>query len=75
MNHSCDPNTGYIHLSEDEDRVHYRIPCLRDIKPGDLLTADYSILWYDLGPAGFDKCACGARNCLGIMRGFKVTVD
>jgi hypothetical protein len=74
MNHSCDPNTGYIYLSQDDERILYRIPCLKDIQPGDVLTADYAILWYDLGSAAFEKCLCGARNCRGSFKGFKVRV-
>ena len=53
-NHSCDPNMG-------SGRV-----ALRDIDPGEELTADYR---YFSGKDWTMQCTCGAKNCTGIVKG------
>ncbi len=39
MNHSCDPNTKQIYISDNK----YKMICIKDIYQGDELTCDYGI--------------------------------
>lgn len=56
INHSCDPNAE----SEIHDG-HILISALRDIAPGEEITMDYGLEYYDefIRPVG---CRCGARR-------------
>jgi len=58
LNHSCDPNT--TRLGE------FTAWSLRDIKPGEEITMDYSLL--DVNPKWHMKCECGSPNCRGEIR-------
>ena len=60
MNHSCDPN-----CEPDEISGHVWIFALRDIKPGEELTYDYSL--YDGELDDESLCRCGAKKCRGTM--------
>lgn len=57
-NHCCNPNTGI--------RGRFLITALRDIKKGEEITTDYSIIESD--PRWFLKCACGEKNCRKTIR-------
>ena len=61
LNHSCDPNTGI------KGRVTFI--ALRDIKPGEELTFDYSI---SEDSEWEMRCKCGAKNCRGIIKGVRL---
>jgi uncharacterized protein len=59
INHSCEPNLE-AHIIKG--RIFY--VSLRQIKPGEELTVDYSF-----DPAQDpQECRCGAKNCRGDMR-------
>lgn len=58
LNHSCNPNT--TRLGE------FTAWSLRDIKPGEEITMDYSLL--DVNPKWHMKCKCGSPNCRGEIR-------
>ena len=58
VNHSCDANCG-IH-------GEITVVAMRDIKAGEEITQDYGLL----DNADYKmKCACGAKNCRGIVTG------
>jgi SET domain-containing protein len=59
VNHSCDPNTGFV----TGEPVLFAI---RDIEAGEEISWDYStsLSW----PGWNLDCACGAANCRGIVR-------
>ena len=63
MNHSCDPNCAV--LVEQPD---YPVVALRDIKPGDEITIDYSVTSTSPSDGLFD-CLCGSPNCRGKAGG------
>jgi cephalosporin-C deacetylase len=67
VNHSCSPNAGLVIVGEDGADV--RLVALRDIKPGEQVTFDYSTTM-DEDDFEFD-CRCGAAGCRGRMRDFK----
>lgn len=56
VNHSCNPNTKAVEFSD---------VALRDIKKGEELTTDYSVVMH---PQTQMKCNCGAKNCKKIIR-------
>ena len=58
QNHSCEANTGYVGLN---------VVALREIRPGEELTLDYSALINEEGEP-FD-CRCGASSCRGRVVG------
>lgn len=60
INHSCDANTGF---SSDTTLV-----ALRDIRKGEELTFDYSLVTID--DWGMD-CNCGSKNCRRNVSNFK----
>ncbi|MBS1849788.1 MAG: SET domain-containing protein-lysine N-methyltransferase [Acidobacteria bacterium] len=60
INHSCDPN---CESDEIDGRVY--ILSIRDIRPGEELTYDYSL--YDGELDDQAPCWCGAANCRGSM--------
>jgi len=65
INHSCDPNT-YV-LTDRRDGVR-RNWALKDIGVGDEITWDYALnIWEEWVPPA--PCHCGAKSCLGIIRG------
>ena len=59
LNHSCDNNVGNY---GDSDKA------LRDIKKGEELTYDYSII---LSKKEKIKCRCGSKNCKETVSGRK----
>jgi SET domain-containing protein len=59
LNHSCDPNLGFLH---GDPVLH----ALRDIAVGEELTWDYSTSIAD--PGWSLECACGSDNCRGLVR-------
>ncbi|EGB07437.1 SET domain-containing protein [Aureococcus anophagefferens] len=62
-NHSCDPSCR-LEKWRCGSQDRYGIVALRSIKPGEELTYDYR--W-----ASFERCYCGAANCVGVMDGVK----
>lgn len=58
LNHSCNPSAGI------KGRV--ALVALRDMGEGEEVTIDYSTIEGDL--RWKMKCACGERNCRGIIR-------
>lgn len=60
VNHSCDPNCCIV-----GDRT---IATLREVRPGEELTFDYST---NVGWQGFAlQCRCGARDCRKTIRSY-----
>ncbi|MEX2373810.1 MAG: SET domain-containing protein-lysine N-methyltransferase [Dehalococcoidia bacterium] len=58
-NHSCDPNAWLD--------GPFTVVARRDIAPGDEVTTDYAMMTDD--PVWSMACACGARNCRGVVTG------
>jgi hypothetical protein len=59
INHSCEPNAGFLH----GDPVLY---ALRDIAAGEEICWDYST---SISEAGWSlECCCGAAGCRGVAR-------
>jgi uncharacterized protein len=58
LNHSCNPNTGI------KGRV--TMVALKNIKEGEEITVDYSIIEGD--DLWEMECRCGERNCRGLIR-------
>ena len=62
VNHSCDPNAGFV----NGDPVLY---ALRDIAAGEEVCWDYST---SISEAGWGmECCCGAANCRGVARSWR----
>ena len=62
INHSCDPNIFF-------DTVAMDVICLKDIQPGDELTAFYpSTEWIMAEPF---TCRCTSKDCAGLILGAK----
>lgn len=59
MNHSCDPNTGWL---DDITLIS-----IRDIQPGEEVTYDYGSTEIDLRHRGVWACHCGTTTCRGII--------
>ncbi|HNZ65310.1 MAG TPA: SET domain-containing protein-lysine N-methyltransferase [Smithella sp.] len=65
INHSCKPN---LEAEQDGNRVFLK--ALRDIKTGEELSYDYSLIIDSRKTAKLKKeyaCFCGAANCRGTM--------
>ena len=58
LNHSCDANTAI--------KGRKTLIAISDIKSGDEITIDYSIIEAD--PRWHMKCKCGSKNCRGIIK-------
>lgn len=58
LNHSCDPNSGI--------KGKVAMVAIKDIKEGEEITMDYSIIEGD--ELWEMQCHCGAKNCRGIIR-------
>ncbi len=58
INHSCGPNA---YLRVINSRVQFY--ALRDIKPGEEITANYGLTHHE----GTLPCKCGAANCKGYL--------
>ena len=58
MNHACEPSTRIA------DR---QVVALRDIAALEAVTFDYNTTEYDIAEPF--RCTCGARSCVGIVRG------
>ncbi len=59
INHSCDPN-----LISRVMKGHILYMSLREIQPGEELTVDYNFSMN----TGKSRCACGSKNCRGIIQ-------
>ena len=57
LNHSCDPNTGI--------KGHKRMIALHNIKKGEEVTIDYSIIEAD--PRWYMNCSCNGKKCRGTI--------
>ena len=65
INHGCNPTTMI-----DFEALNFI--ALRDVKKGEEITYHYLTTEYDLVRDGLDfDCKCGAKNCLGRIKGFK----
>ena len=62
LNHSCNPNAGF--------KGTVTLLALRDIKPGEEITGDYSTFEGDerWQLEGGKKCMCGEKNCRGVIK-------
>ncbi len=58
INHSCNPSVGI--------RGRVTLVALRDMKPGDEITFDYSIT--EIDPNWYMNCKCGEKNCRKKIR-------
>jgi len=69
FNHSCEPTTRL-----DLSRAIFI--ALKDLNVGEEVTWNYLTTEYDLlkNEEGF-YCICGAKNCIGYIRGFKYLND
>jgi hypothetical protein len=78
LNHSCNPNAGYVNWGRIENG-HVPIVAHRVIKAGEEITADYAVFTtHDDGSADgipweMEGCGCGQPNCRGTIRGFEAT--
>lgn len=61
MNHSCEPSTASVDVSEDE--TEYNQVATRDLKKGDQITCDYETFEWDCRDKGIDSCGCGMPRC------------
>jgi hypothetical protein len=59
VNHSCEPNAGFLH----GEPVLY---ALRDIEPGEEIAWDYSTSISE--PGWSMACRCGSPRCRGVIR-------
>ena len=71
LNHSCNPNAGIRGkiIIKDSDRSvkgEYEIVALKNIKEGEEITIDYSIIEGD--DLWEMECTCGEKNCRKIIR-------
>lgn len=73
MNHSCDPSTTSMNISEDE--TEYDQVALRDLKKGDQITCDYETFEWDCKDKGINNCGCGALTCRKRIWGYKFIED
>ena len=65
INHSCSANMRI-------DLENFRYITIKNIRRNDELTYNYFTTEYDSVKYHEDfKCACGSRNCLGLVKGFK----
>lgn len=62
LNHSCDPNTAL-----DFERLE--LVAVRPLAAGEELSFNYLTSEWDMA-APF-TCQCGARGCVGVVRGFR----
>ncbi len=67
-NHSCNPNT-IVKIVRSSNVPYIKIIARKNIKKGEELTFDYASLEYDT--VAHSVCRCNAKNCRGIMHGFK----
>jgi hypothetical protein len=82
MNHACDPNTtSFVTGSTSEEltcgmgstseELTYGMKALSAISVGEELTCDYNLFEFEAGDAAILRCQCGARECLGAIKGFR----
>lgn len=71
VNHSCEPNAGYIPESAPE---HPLLIAKREIAPGEEITMDYGAVIDEPDFAGF-PCSCGVSNCRGMVLSFRELSD
>jgi len=62
VNHSCDPNCGFLDSS-------VILVAMRDIEPGEELTFDYAMTGTISGMGDEFDCTCGATCCRGKFSG------
>ncbi|KIJ33946.1 hypothetical protein M422DRAFT_213317 [Sphaerobolus stellatus SS14] len=67
INHSCDPNVAFDLSSSDSSKWHLK--ALNRIEKDEYLTFFYPSTEWDMDQAF--RCQCGARNCVGIIKGAK----
>lgn len=71
INHSCDPN---CETEEDEEGKRVFIQALRDIRRGEELFYDYSLILDERLTPTLKRnyeCRCGSRDCRGTMLNIK----
>ncbi len=62
INHSCDPNVYFKHLSKFRENVI----AIKEIKAGDEIVADYTIDSIDDWKM---RCHCGSESCRKVVSG------
>ena len=75
-NHSCEPNAKLIFPSLHKNgsiQGGFYLVATRDIEKGEDIAFDYTTTEYEMSQ-GF-RCLCGARCCLGEVKGFKFLTE
>ena len=75
INHSCNPNCGFIHWGTPVDEVYLPIIAYKPILPHTQLFLDYALITApnEGSPAGDPwkmLCLCGESNCRKVISGF-----
>jgi hypothetical protein len=65
INHSCAPNCQLQRVNV-AGCTRIAIVCIKPVEPGEFLSYDYQ---FDTEHAEKFRCACGAENCRGTMKG------
>lgn len=70
INHDCDGKTYSQSVTSDgHNQMEYYQVAGRDIEPGDELTCNYNLFYWET-PWDAD-CQCGSQSCQGKLKGFK----
>lgn len=75
LNHSCRPNVAYRNWAACEDDSVVALVALREIRPGDELTIDYSTMTTaddaeEIGGSWAMRCLCGQPDCRRVLTDF-----
>ncbi len=69
LNHSCNPNAVVKVIDKNIKIPYLKLIARKNIKKGDEITFDYASLEY--ATVVNSACRCRARNCRGIISGFR----
>lgn len=69
MNHSCNPNTIVRIIHKPKKIPYIKVIARKNIKKDEELTFDYATLEY--ATVANSMCKCNAKNCRGIIHGFR----
>ncbi len=67
LNHSCEPNCEAQEETGPRGRLSIAFYALRDVRAGDELFIDYSLIVDEPDSEAAFRCACGSRVCRGSM--------
>ncbi|HZS08458.1 MAG TPA: SET domain-containing protein [Blastocatellia bacterium] len=75
LNHSCNPNVAYRDWAAAEDDTVVSLVALREIRPGDQVTIDYSTMTTsddgeEEGVPWTMECLCGEGDCRRVLTDF-----